>query len=698
MRYRRKSLLWKAALVYSKQGYSVLPLAPSSKIPHKGSHGFKEATTIDEKVNDLWNKESSSNIGIATGAVSGLLIIDVDIKNGKDGTSGLNSLLGEHSLPITRKALTPSGGYHLYYKLPEGSFIPSRAGIAEGVDIRCDGGYIVAPPSRTPKGSYQWEDDSVLIATTPEWLLDILHKAKPITDEGDLQQDFSGVVVHEGERNDQVYKVSCKLRNQGTPKSIATSKVIQFAEQNCRPPLGESEALRCLDSAYSSPPSFALTDLGNAYRLQYLCSDRLKCHRGRWYSFQNGYWSSKGELHKLCTHEVIDMIGKEATSAVKTKRKKELIRHKTRSQSDTRLKAMLNIAASLPGFQMDEREFDDDDHLLGLRNGIYDLIKDVIHQPNPDLLVSKQNRISYDAEASSPKFEKFLEETFKDPELIKYVCKAVGYSLSGATDEQCLFILHGDGANGKSVFISILTALLGDYAIAASPEILVRRQRGSTNDIARLEGARLLTVSEESSNNTLDEALVKQLTGGDKIAARKLYQEHFEFQSKVKIWITANNLPKISDSDHGIWRRIRVIPFNNRVNPRQLNPNLTLELLEELPGVLNWALQGYRSWQREGLKSCKTVEDLSGRYRDKEDSFQAWFRNNIELSTECVSASDLYCSFDGYVERKCLKGISQRAFSHRLLTEGFSKKRTKDAIMYEGLKFKSLRRRRRRLN
>lgn len=504
-----------------------------------------------------------------------------------------------------------------------------------------------------------------------------------------------GDKILEGTRNNSVFEYATSLKYQGCNRRDIEQRTREFNSNRCSPPLTDSELTGIVESCCSREAHFALSDLGNAYRLLAVSEGKLKIAEGRWHQYESGFWQCT-KRPSLTLNILPRAIQNEIDSTQEEKRRKALIRHQKYSQSARGINAMNQLAESLDGFQTSLDAFDKDDHILGTTAGDVDLIRGELLPHCPSRMITQRSPIEVDDSATSPIWESFLNDTFQhDQNLIANVCKAVGYTLSGSTDEQCMFMLLGSGANGKSVFIHVVTALLGGYAIAARPGMLVKQNRSSTNDIARLKGKRLLTVPEESSNNTLDETLIKQLTAGDVISGRHLYEEYSDFRPKVKIWMTANNLPQISGHDYGIKRRIRIIPFDKVVRPEDQDPKLLDKLLEELPGIFNWALQGYQQWAKEGLSNCDAIDGATNAYLADQDPYSVWFDKRVHAGAgfEC-KASDVYDSFCNYCDSYALPEMSNRHFADRLRTEGFRKSRKSDGMYYMGLKLKPARRRR----
>jgi len=261
----------------------------------------------------------------------------------------------------------------------------------------------------------------------------------------------------------------------------------------------------------------------------------------------------------------------------------------------------------------------------------------------------------------------FLAQTFQDPTLIAYVQRVVGYCLTAATDEQAIFFLFGQGENGKTVLVETVRGLLGDgYARTLEARALTTARGGASNDLAALKGARLVVTNETASGDQLETALVKLLTGGDVITARFLYREFFQFRPQFKLLVTTNHEPTIPDAGHGMWRRVRVIPFSYAVGPADRVPNLHALMLElEGPGILAWAVEGARAWCGGGLAEPALVTDAIAAYRVDQDELLPFIRRRCVLDpTAYTSRSELYDWYVAFCKGRPALGIG--AFGNRL--------------------------------
>ena len=279
------------------------------------------------------------------------------------------------------------------------------------------------------------------------------------------------------------------------------------------------------------------------------------------------------------------------------------------------------VELSRSRFHVDPELIDAEPDLVGCADGAILNLSSGNRQISKTAVITKKLGVSVEANTSCPRWLAFLNRIFDgDQELIAFVQRAVGYTLTGSCEEQCLFILIGGWANGKSTFLNTLQALFGDYAASVPMQSLMEQKYGSqqTNDLAHLLGQRLVTASEGEQGQKLAESKVKLMTGGDVLSCRHLYRDLFEYKPQFKLWIATNNLPTITGTDEAIWRRIRVIPFSITIPPADQDKTLTSRLAAELPGILNWALDGWELWKEGGLNPPDQVVQSTGTYREGE--------------------------------------------------------------------------------
>lgn len=333
-------------------------------------------------------------------------------------------------------------------------------------------------------------------------------------------------------------------------------------------------------------------------------------------------------------------------------------------------------------------DMDADPDLLGMPSGVLDL-RTVNWRPyRPEDRITKATACDYDPNAHAPRWQRFIAETFHDPELADFVQRLAGYCLSGHRGEHLLPIFHGSGANGKSVFLGTLQHVLGEYASSAAPGLLIR-QSGSDHPtgLADLQGRRLVIVSETGEAGRLNEEQVKALTGGDMITARRMHRDFYGFKPTHQKILQTNNKPKVTGTDEGIWRRLRVVPFDRIVPPEQRDPKLADTLKGEASGILTWCVEGWRRYQRDGLTMPRAVVGATRDYRTSSDVIGAFIDEACEVGPYYTTpSSELYAAYKQWAEEAGEYVRSQRELGVRLGERGFEQARIGKARRWRGIR------------
>ncbi len=425
----------------------------------------------------------------------------------------------------------------------------------------------------------------------------------------------------------------------------------------------------------SRPPrGFNLTDMGNAERfVAHHGRDVRYCYPwGKWLVWTGAHWErdDSGRVHRLAK-EAVRGIYAEASAAEDEGRRKAIAQHATRSEAEARIKAMLELAKSEVPVSPDD--LDADPWLLNVPNGALDLKSGELRPHRREDLLTKMVGAEYNPDAPAPAWAAFLERVLPGEELRRFVRRAAGYSLTGDTSEQVMFINHGGGNNGKSTFQEALSEALGDYAMRAPTEMLmVKRGGGVPNDVARLKGGRFVTASETEEGRRLAESLVKDLTGQDTITARFMRAEFFDFKPSHKLWLSTNHKPEIKGTDNAIWRRIRLVPWSVVVPPAERDRELPEKLRAELAGVLAWAVRGCIEWRREGLGESEEVRVATAEYRAEQDVLAAFIEEVCVVRPEAwVRFADLHGAYAAWCEEARERAENKRGFGARLKERGF---------------------------
>ena len=655
-----------SALGFAERGWPVLPLR--GKVP-LSANGLKDATTELSRVDQWWRQTwPDANVGIRTGA--GLLVLDVDPPDGDDSLHELEREHGE--LPRTVQVVTGGGGAHYWFKTDEP--IRNSAGrLGPGIDIRGDGGYVVAPPSRHESGRlYEWENDpdETPLAPAPAWLLERLREDKRRN--GGAPKNAT--TIPHGERNAALTRMAGAMRRQGASEAEIVAALRVTNLERCAEPLEDAEVERISASVSRYEPasdSPAYTDTGNAERFAVAHAGRLRYLRERrqWLVWQHGRWrrDTTGEVERAAKDVSRSLLAEAARLEGDESRK--TAKWALASQSEPRIRAQLALAGSEREVVVEADQLDPDPWLLACANGVIDLRTSELREPDPDDLITRGTDVAYEPSSQCPRWDRFLSEVFAgDDELIRFVQRFIGYCLTADVREHVLVVFHGSGANGKSTLVGVLRRLLGDFAVAAPFDSFVRqRDRGPRNDLARLHRARLVTAAESGEGRRLDEATVKEITGGDVIAARYLYGEFFEFQPLFKLVLTTNHRPKVDGDDDAIWRRLRLVPFEQSFEGRE-DRDLTAKLEAELPGILAWAVRGCLEWQEAGLGQAGAVTRATAEYREDEDVLGAFLAERCAMTGETPTrelreAYEIYCSDLG--EKPLAANVLGRRLSKR---------------------------------
>ncbi len=440
---------------------------------------------------------------------------------------------------------------------------------------------------------------------------------------------------------------------------------------------------------------FHLTDLGNARRLVARHGKILRyCHtRKKWldYDGTRWVWDDSGEVLRLAK-DTVASIYQEAAQAADADIRKRLAGHAARSESEARLQAMVSLAESEDGIPVTPAQLDADPLKLNVRNGTIDLLTGLLLPHDPADLITKLAPVTFDPEATAQVCFSFLSRIMGGNEnLIGFLQRFFGYAMTGSTAEQCLILGQGAGANGKTTLIETVAGILGDYAATADfSTFALHGNDGIRNDLARLRGARLVTAIEAADGVRFDEVTIKRLTGGDTITARFLYGEFFEFKPQFKLFLAANHKPRIKGTDHAIWRRIRLIPFNVTIPEAEQDKRLPGKLLAEGPGILNWMIEGCLAWRREGLGVPEEVRDATATYRDEEDPLSGFLDDRcVTGKTLTAAARDLYAAYIRWAEENGEKALSQKSFGGRLTERGFDQYRTGSKRMWMGIRLEA---------
>ena len=435
-----------------------------------------------------------------------------------------------------------------------------------------------------------------------------------------------------------------------------------------------------------------LTDATNAERLvrEHGKDIRFNPAWKKWVVWNGRYWETD-DGNAMIFERCLDMVRNIYGDIIKTDDHRERIeieKYAMMSESARRQKACVEVASWKKDLYIDCEKLDHNPWLINLKNGTIDMLTWDFTEHKKDEMITKIADVEYNPKADCPLWKHFILEIMNyNADLIKFVQTAIGWSLTGDISEQTMFILYGTGANGKSTFLNTIMHILGDFATAASIESFMRKNGDQyTNDIARLRGTRFVTTTEAEQGRRLSEPLIKKITGNDQMTARFLYGEFFNFTPTFKIWMATNHKPIIKGTDHGIWRRIKLIPFTTRIPAEKQDKRLEEKLKTEASGILNWLLEGTARWFKEGLVVPEDITNATDEYRGEMDVIGNFLKERCIMKEGIsIRIRELFKAYQDWCDESKEHCVTERSFSMRLKDLGYEQCRTSEARFWAGL-------------
>lgn len=724
-----------AAREYATSGLSIVPCVLPGKYPPLPWLTYQAERADQEQIRRWYTRDPQWGLGIVCGEISGgLEVIDLD--------GGAFAEQFEAAIKVNANGLfsklvieqSPSGGRHYAYRCDEvdGNTViakttaqlnghkNSQDGLTTLIETRGQGGYIVTYPTRgycliqgtwTALPTITREERNLLWGCAA--LFDESDKALPVSEPAQRKNGYSktrnttigdevsDILIRHGWTLERTARDRQEWRRPGKESGVSatwnylddsfyvfSSNADPF-KSNHRYTLLQIKALLEPDSLpIEERPlteAYSLTDTGNGERFTARYHTQFKHSRAWGWLHWNGFkWERNADVLVMdAARNTARKIVAEASEAG-SEDFKRITKWSLASLQRSKLDSMLYLASSEAGIRATPNDFDADPFLLNCQNGFIDLRSGEFMASDPQRMLSKATNSVYDPFATCPRWLSFLDRIMNGNEnLITFLRRAIGYSLTGSTVEQCFFLNYGTGANGKSVFLETMRGLLNDYAAAAEfSAFLATQSENVRNDIAALAGARFVSANESGADKRLSEPIIKALTGGDTISARFLFHEYFEFKPQFKVWMATNHKPIIRDTDHAIWRRVKLIPFDVTIPEEERDPNLAATLRGEFSGILNWAIQGCMEWQRDGLGTPAEVTEATNNYRHEQDQISAFIEACCIVKPEaCYSATKLhklYCENTG-------EKISAREF-YRLMSEhGYKSEHSRAGNVWLGI-------------
>lgn len=435
-------------------------------------------------------------------------------------------------------------------------------------------------------------------------------------------------------------------------------------------------------------PQFSEESMALAFTRRHADRVRYVPKFNKWFIYNGKRWAEDERLQTYSyAREVVRETAMLASDASSTRSGQSI-----RIASAKSTYAIVNLASKDQRLSATVDQWDADDWLLNTPSGVIDLRTGEEREHRPEDYMQKITAVAADHNMVPVIWHEFLNRsTGEKPELQSYLQRMAGYMLTGQTRDHALFFAYGTGGNGKSVIISTLAGMLGEYHRTAPIEAFTASQQDRhPTDIAGLVGARMVSATETEQGRLWAEARIKVITGGDRISARFMRQDFFEFIPKFKLIIAGNHRPGLKSVDEAMIRRIHLIPFTVTIPPDERDPELAERLKAEWPAILAWCIEGCLEWQRIGLAPPAAVVEATRDYLQSEDVLAIWLDECCELSRDHWGLSGvLFASWRQWAQAAGEEVGTERQFSQRLQTRGLAKvRRNGGRRAYTGVRLK----------
>lgn len=671
------------------------------KLPMIEWKKWQSAHPTSNNIREWFGSGCPRNVGIVTGAISGLVVVDLD--------SAPSLRWAEDHLPPTPMRVMTARGEHWYFRHP-GAPVRNRVRIAAdsgklAIDIRADGGFVVGPGSLHHTGHEYLEIEPWPSSLEPVPTFDTRWFGQPASAVSTIRlarraagQDADLAVSQArgylaktspaiaGEGGDtRAFDVACALvRGFGLGDDTAVELMLEWNER-CVPPWAESDLVTKLANArqYGSEPiggrlvsTFSNTDASVASSFaaevagQYRFNHRLR----QGLLFRPPVWVSDTTREGLLL--LTGFLQRRAIAIVEDQpHDSAAVRAAGAMLGARRLENLFSLAQAQAEIALTGDELDRDPWIVAAANVVVDLRTGQPRPGRPEDYLVYQLGTHHNSTARCPMFEAFLEQVFEgNGKMVAFLQRLVGYMLTGSTKEQVFVCFHGEtGANGKSVLLNTLNKLFGSYALTlpfASFTSDAERGSSASPDLAIMPGRRLVSTSEATVRAKFNESRIKQLSGGDRVSARQLHCPLFEFTPVAKLLFVFNEAPRVAEGGPSFWRRALLVPFRRRFAVQEQDKNLESKLLNELPGILNWAIAGCIDWQVNGLNPPNDVTDAVDQWQEESDAIAEFLGTGCEPAPEqWLHTGELYRAFRIWAEGEQLEKrdvVGRRTFSKRV--------------------------------
>lgn len=619
--------------------WSVFPVQANDKKPYPflrndaNQRGFYIATTDETQIASWERMYQGSNWALRTGTASGCWVLDIDVKNDAKGEESFFALLADHKdFPDTLAVKTPSGGMHYYFEMEPGVRTIINGGKFGGIDVRADGGYVLIPPSVINGNAYEYLNDKPILKA-PAWLKEALfpiQQKRTNTDEVERipQTDFRAESLAKyllkkyipkaikGMRNQVLMDMLCQMRDNVIPYNIAEDMAREFAVQMYDKDFTAHEAVSTCRSVYrraARQPNYVdldvtfnvknaptLKDYDQAGIADYILSQHknlVYIPEKSWAVYQeDGYWHTEN-ADAIVSDLVVETL-------------RELLKTEVCKGSATLFKVNKKNVDDVMSFMKRKvlkplEQFNDYPNLINCKNGVIDLRTLELYKHNAGFFFDYVLDVNYNPQADMTRWNKFLRESLENADReeggvyqLELLQLAAGYSITGETNEECLFYIHGKTRSGKSTFINTINEIIGPLGGTIQMSALLQKRFVSDSqnfEIASLINKRFVVSSETDRETYLDSAKIKNLTGRDTIKCAFKFKDPFQAKVKFKIWLTSNNEIQVDATDEAVWGRFRTFsfPYSKQDN---VDINLKDNLLKDKDGIFLWLCFGAHVW------------------------------------------------------------------------------------------------------
>lgn len=672
---RTKSSTFAIAMKLLTLGYSVVPsgAGDKGKAPLVAWRDYQDKP-VDEDQLSIWESELAPRLwGIITNGHRAVLDADTPETRAQ--------LEGEIGKP---HVVTPRDGAHWYLDTT-GHPMKTVAGLLPGIDVRGVGGFVNIVGGKYKILRLPVPGDTLIpYDKLPKRILAAINGSKSVQPEAISE----GHPIPEGQRNHRLTSIAGAMRRKGADQAAIEAALLEINAKQCQPVLSEREVLgiagsvtRYQPTEEAEPTRFNLTDYGNAERLVSLYGDVIRYgpERKAWLIWDGKVWSwdMGGVGIAKLAKKTARNIYREAADEPGGDMRKELVRHARATERQARIDAMIKSAESEPGIAIAVEDLDTNHWLLNVANGTIDLRTGTLKPHDRANLITEILPVVYAPNATSTEWDAFLHQIFAgNADLISYVKRGLGYSITGDQSEQVFFFCYGIGFNGKSTLLNACRLVLGNYASQVPPTAFMvdKIKRGGPDEaIASLKNKRLVCSTELEGGQRLSVSLVKRMTGGEPLWCEHKFERGHSFQPTHKLWLSGNHEPVITDTTNSIWYRLKKIPFSVEIPEADRKKGYAEYLASRhSAAVLAWLVRGCVEWRTAGsLGEPDIVKRAVEEYREAQDILHDYLTERcLFQKNTTIDQKSLYADYKRWAEDNDVSAIGRLTFRTRIQEKG----------------------------